>query len=231
MKIESPNQYTNQVDYLKCLFYGQTGSGKTTLLSDFPNPLVIDMEYGLGKNKPYRVTLDNYNEFDKLIQLLQTPDYIDNFETIGFDSLNELVEIHIRDVILDKEKIKANRLYEDQLTQNDYGKIARDINKLIRRIFKELSPYYNIVFLCAETPISYEGQQRNMSLTGKVLPETLPRLMDIVGCVFTKGNEHYLTINNSSFAVAKNRYGVDATPIKLVKNNSYQSLIDKISED
>lgn len=227
MKIQSPDEYQQQVDHLKCIFYGQTGAGKTTLLSDFPYPLVVDMENGLGRNKPYRATIDNYSDFDGLISQLQTPDYTQNFETIGFDSLNELVEIHIRDVILDKEKIKANRLYEDQLTQNDYGKIARDINRLIRKIISELSPFYNIVFLCAEQSISYEGQQRNLSLVGKVLPETLPRLMDIVGCVFTKGNEHLLTINNSSFAVAKNRYGVNAAPFP----STYQDLINKISEE
>lgn len=231
MKIQSPDQYVNQTDHLKCLFYGQTGSGKTTLLSDFPNPFVVDLEYGLGKNKPYRATIDNYSDFEQLLKLLQTQDFTENFDTIGFDSLNELVELHIRDIILDKEKIKANRLYEDQLTQNDYGKIARDINRLVRRINSELSPFYHLVFLCAEQNLTYQDQQRNMSLTGKVLPETLPRLMDIVGCVFTKGSEHFLTINNSSFAVGKNRYGVDANPIPLKRPNSYQNLINKISEE
>lgn len=227
MKIQSPTQYTNSIDNLKCLFYGQTGSGKTTLLSNFPNPFVVDMEYGLGRNKPFRATIDHYDDFEELIELLQTQDYIDHFQTIGFDSLNELIEIHIRDVILDKDKIKANRLYEDQLTQNDYGKIARDINKLVRKIISQLSPFYNLVFLCAEQNISYDTQQRNMSLTGKVLPETLPRLMDIVGCIFTKGNDHLLTINNSSFAVGKNRYGVNANPFP----STYQELINKISEE
>lgn len=227
MKIQTPDQYSQQIDNLKCLFYGQTGAGKTTLLSNFPNPFVVDMEYGLGKNKPFRATIDHYDDFDKLITILQTEDFIERFDTIGFDSLNELVELHIRDVILDKERIKANRLYEDQLTQNDYGKIARDINKLIRKIIAELSPYYSLVFLCAEQNISYETQQRNLSLVGKVLPETLPRLMDIVGCVFTKGNDHLLTINNSSFAVAKNRYGVGASPFP----STYQDLINKISEE
>jgi len=51
--------------------------------------------------------------------------------------------------------------------------------------------------------------------------------MDIVGCVFTKGNDHLLTINNSSFAVAKNRYGVSASPFP----STYQDLINKISEE
>ena len=223
MKIESPDQYQQSIDNLKCLFYGQSGAGKTTLACSFPNPLIIDLEGGLGKNRPYRVLLDEYKDLDTLISTLQDEKYFNAFDTIVIDSLNELIEVLVRDEIL---AYQTKRIYDDQLTQGDYGKIGRDIGKLVRKMMAELSPYYNLVFLCAENPLSYEGEQRSYNMTGKMLPAILPRLMDIVGCVFTKGNDHLLTINNSSFAIGKNRYGVPATPFAC----NYDELLNQISE-
>lgn len=227
MKIQTPNQYEDEINNLKCIFYGQSGSGKTTLLSSFPEPLVIDLEGGLGKNRPTRLIIENYADFEVLIDKLKTETFTSRFQTIGIDSLNELIEVLIRDEILTYD---TKRIYNDQLTQGDYGKIARDIGKLIRRFILELSPFYHLVFTCAENQISYEGEQRTLSIVGKVLPVMLPRLMDIVGCVFTKGNDHYMTIGNSSFALGKNRYGVSSTPFKISKNDGYDQLVNTISD-
>lgn len=228
MKIQAPSQYETEVGNLKCIFYGQTGAGKTTLASSFPSPLIIDLEGGLGKNRPYRATIEKYSEIEELVQALKTQSFKDKFKTVCIDSLNELVEILIRDEVLTYE---TKRLYSDQLTQGDYGKIGRDIPRLIRKMIYELGDHYHLIFLCAENQISYEGEQRSISVVGKMILEQVPRLMDIVGCVFTKGNDHLLTINNSSFAIGKNRYGVSAAPFKFDKDNGFEKLLEKISEE
>lgn len=222
MIIQNPEDYDNSTDNLKILIYGQSGSGKTTFCASDPNVMVVDLERGLGKNKPFRTIIEDFSDFDKFISQMLRDEFIKKFDTVAIDSLNELIEIVIRDVVL---KLEVKRIYNDQLTQGDYGLIAREVNKLVRRLINELGPLYNLIFTCAENPISYEGEQKTLSLVGKVLPTTLPRLMDIVGCAFTKGDNHYLTIANSSFAFGKNRFGVGPQPINL----SFQSLLESIS--
>lgn len=223
MRIENPDQYDGNTEYVKMIIFGQSGSGKTTFCSNAGKSMVVDLEKGLGKNRPHRTVIEEYTDFEKFIQLMKGEKYTSFFDTVAIDSLNELVEIVIRDVVL---SLEVKRIYNDQLTQGDYGLIAREVNKLVRKLINELGPFYHLIFTCAENPTSYEGEQKNLSLVGKVLPTTLPRIMDIVGCAFTKGNEHFLTVGNSSFAFGKNRYGLSPNPLPL----NFDHLINLISE-
>jgi hypothetical protein len=89
-----------------------------------------------------------------------------------------------------------------------------------------LSDKYNLIWTCAETPLSYQDEQRQPSIVGKMLPATLPRLMDIVGCMYTAKDQHILTITSSSFAYAKNRYGISGNNGLLIPHyNQLEKLI------
>lgn len=222
MKLTPENEQDYLEEHPKILIYGQSGAGKTTFSCSFPNVVLLDLENGLGMNRiKMRVTVDSYNEIESFFSYVKK--HSDEFETIVIDSLNELIEVVIRDVVLGFD---MKRPYGDQLTQSDYGKIAREVNAFTRLLFNTF-PEKTIILTCAEASIQYEDQQRTFSITGKVLSETLPRLMDIVGCVFTAKEKHLITVANSSFAYAKNRYGLTSKPFE----PTYDAFIEIMERD
>lgn len=230
MRLIHENELDDREEYIKMLLYGQSGSGKTTFACSWPNVVLIDLERGRGRNKPkLTVEIEKYSELNVLItHLKDNPDYYNNYETVVIDSLNEMIELVISDIVLGYE-LKSGRPYDDQLTQSDYGKINREIMKLVRTMIRDLSGIYNLIFICGENQQSYQDEQKQLALLGKVLPINLPRLMDIVACSFTQKEQHIITISNTSFAYAKNRYGVSGKD-GFIKP-SYDNLINVISEE
>jgi hypothetical protein len=227
MKILTESQQSDSNDYLKILLYGQSGSGKTTFACNFPNAVLFDFERGRGKNKvALQLIPDKWQEIEEFINRLENDErFINSYETVIFDSLNEMIDFITEDVVLGYD---AKRQYGDQLTLTDYGKINREIMKFIRSTIKRLGDKYHLIFICAENPITYQDEQRQPSLLGKVLPVSVPRLMDIVGCTFLQKETHYLSIASTSFAYAKNRYGISGN--KGILKPNYSSLIELISD-
>lgn len=203
MKITPINELENIEEYYKILLYGQSGSGKTTFACDFPKCILVDLEKGRGINYPdLHVTVDSFQELKKFIEMVISSEKFSPYETLIIDSLNEMIEMIIRDVVLGYE---AKRPYDDQLTMSDYGKINREVMLFLRNIFDNLSHKMNIIITCGEQPLKYQDEQRQPQMIGNVLPVSIPRLMDFVICTFTEKDNHYLSMANTSRAYAKNR--------------------------
>jgi len=202
---------------LKVLLYGASGAGKTRMCATFPKPLFLDLESGLrttfqvkpvlrypANPKEEVESLEQVKEFYSLVKKTKNP----TFETIVVDSLNELQVLVTRNVI---GKFKeANRQYEDQMTQADYGKANRDFLSIIR-LFLKLP--YHIVFTAVETPREYPEQQVYPKFVGKQIGPDLQRIMEMIGyCHVVRGkdgtSQHFVSFKMSPTYIAKDRMGI-----------------------
>src|SRR4249919_3309088 len=137
----------------KILVYGDSGSGKTYFAGTFPDPLFLDLEDGMRsllqlkrnikrypKNPSQNITtLDEVKNFYQIVKKM-SPETAP-FKTIVIDSLNELQILVLDNSI---KTTQTTRIYDDQPTQGDYGKLARDMQTLVR-LFIKLP--FNIVFI------------------------------------------------------------------------------------
>lgn len=231
-EIESPfgtwSSKTVRKKSWKILLYGASGSGKTSFSATFPRPLFLDLEGGLRStvrikpvlrypSDPNRVvsSFTSVRKFLKIVKETKEP----NFDTIVVDSLNELQLLITKNVV---SEFDATRMYEDQLTYSDYGKIGRDFIKTIRDF---ISLPYNIVFTAIETPREYEDQQVYPKFVGKMVWPDLQRIIEMIGyCkVVGKGDklQHVVNFELAETHIAKSRVELINTQFP----NDYDSLI------
>lgn len=96
------------------LVYGQPKIGKTTLLSQFPDPLLIDLEGGAANISGYVVKPNNLDELSELISELEGPAGR-KFKTIGLDSIDVVYDWIEEETCLDlskKFKMKIDQIGE-----------------------------------------------------------------------------------------------------------------------
>lgn len=209
---------TVAVKRLKVLLYGVSGTGKTTMAATFPKPVFLDLESGLrstlrvGQVLRYpadpNVDITNYEQvvdFYKLVKGMKNPP----FETIVIDSLNEL-QVLVAQHILKKFKVK--RMYDDQLTMQDYGKANRDFMRVVR-LFLKLP--YHVVFTAIATQREPGDEETQVfpKFVGKQVGPELQRMMDMVGYCHAKQmkdgtSEHYVSFRITPQYVAKDRMGI-----------------------
>jgi GTPase SAR1 family protein len=197
----------------KVLLYGPSGAGKTSFAATFPSPLFLDLEGGLRSTVSIKDVMrfpkNPSKEVEDLKQVRQFYAQVRKavdppFKTIVVDSLNELQVLVTKEVL---GTYDVNRMYDDQLTMQDYGKINRVFLNTVRQILK--LPYH-IVFTAVETPREYEGQEVYPKFVGKQIWPELQRMMEQIGYVHVRrgeGNEpeHVVSFMLSPTYVAKTR--------------------------
>ena len=203
---------------LKVLLYGPSGAGKTRYAATFPNPLFLDLEGGLRSTVQVKPVLRfPPNPQDEITNVAQVGQFYNlvreytradaPFETIVIDSLNELQVLVTKKVI---GTYQQNRQMEDQLTYQDYGKIGRDVLKIVSMFLK--LPF-NIVFTAVETPREYEGQEVHPKFAGKMIWPEVQRWMEQIGYVHVikgqNGPEHVVSYKLAPQYVAKSRLDID----------------------
>lgn len=173
----------------KWLLYGQSGSGKTYMAGTFPKPLFVDVEGGLaslqplireGANRILRLPSDHqiasYGEYldciDVAAEALKTGSA--PFESLVIDSINQVQYLMVQDILVNYDK---NRPYDDQLTRDDYGKLARMMEQHLASL---LSLNCNIVLICGTQQQNDQQQIWPAMLGSKAVPAML-RLCDAVG--------------------------------------------------
>jgi len=170
MPIEIKNTRGYRVDAVKMVVYGIAGSGKSVLCSTAPNPIIISAEHGLlslaDKDIPYIEvkTLKDINDAFNLIKKST------EFQTICLDSVSEISEVLLSE--LKKEAKDARQAY---------GKLAESLGAMLRN-FRNL-PGKHIVMTAKRKSVEDEiaGTVEYMpSLPGRVLPESLPYIVDEV---------------------------------------------------
>ena len=222
---------------LKVLLYGASGSGKTYFAGTFPKPLFLDLEDGMRtvlalNNDILRfpkepntriVDFQQVREFYKLVKKVNPKN--SPFETIVIDSMNEL-QVLILKYLVENYSDKS-RVYDDQPTMADYGKLARDMQTVVR-MFLELP--YHIVFTAVSAEKEYPDDQSTPTFIGKKTGPDIKRIIDIIGychTVMTKDGQikHVAGFTNCPSYIAKDRTG---NLTGLIANN-YQAILSKIN--
>lgn len=175
----------------KILLYGSSGSGKTYMAGTFPDPIFIDLEDGMRSvavlNKkilrypsdPTKV-VEDFNAVKKIYQAIKALDPSKApFKTVVIDSLNEMQVLMLQFAL---KAHSADRLYGDQPTIGDYGKLARDMQSIVRQFFQ--LPYH-VVFTVAAQDREYEDEKLYPLLVGKKSGPDLRRISEQVGFCYT----------------------------------------------
>lgn len=222
----------------KILVYGDSGSGKTYFAGTFPDPLFLDLEDGMRsllqlkrnikrypKNPAQNITtLDEVKTFYQLVRKMK-PETA-GFKTIVIDSLNELQILSLDNSI---KTTSAQRIYDDQPTQGDYGKLARDMQTMVR-LFIKLP--YNIVFIAGAKEREYAEDKILPLFLGKKTGPDVRRILEQVGYCYTKQVnkeapvEHMIAFGDTPGYLAKDRTGKLSRPIR----NTYEAMTAAVNQ-
>jgi hypothetical protein len=222
----------------KILVYGDSGSGKTYFAGTFPEPLFLDLEDGMRsllqlkrnikrypKNPSQNITsLDEVKSFYQLVRKMN-PETAP-FKTIVIDSLNELQILVLDNSI---KTTQTQRIYDDQPTQGDYGKLARDMQTLVR-LFIKLP--YNIVFIAGAKEREFAEDKILPLFLGKKTGPDVRRIIEQVGFCYTKQNgkdqpvEHVIAFGDNPGFIAKDRTGKLSRPVQ----NTYEAMMAVVNK-
>jgi AAA domain len=222
----------------KILVYGDSGSGKTYFAGTFPDPLFLDLEDGMRSLLPLKrnikrypkspaqqiTTLDEVKAFYQLVRKIKPEDA--PFKTIVIDSLNELQILVLDNSI---KTTNTQRIYDDQPTQGDYGKLARDMQNLVR-LFIKLP--YNIIFIAGCKEREFPEDKLLPMFLGKKTGPDVRRIIEQIGYCYTKQAakdqpaEHVIAFGDTPSYIAKDRTGKLARPIR----NTYESMMSVINK-
>lgn len=223
----------------KILVYGDSGSGKTYFAGTFPDPLFLDLEDGMRSLLPLKrnikrypknpaqniTTLDEVKAFYQLVKKMNPATA--GFKTIVIDSLNELQILSLENSIKSNQ---AQRIYDDQPTQGDYGKLARDMQTMVRMFIK--LPY-NIIFIAGAKEREFAEDRVLPLFLGKKTGPDVRRILEQVGYCYTKQAnkeqpaEHMIAFGDTPAYLAKDRTGKLSRPI----TNTYEAMMAVINKN
>lgn len=223
----------------KVLLYGASGSGKTYMAGTFPRPIFLDLEDGMRTLLPMgrkvlrypkdpKQVIRTFGEVRRFWKLLaDTPPAQAPFDTIVIDSMNELQKLVLDDVL---SKFQQNRMYEDQPTMTDYGKLARDMQKCVRW-FIQLP--YNVVFTCIAMEREFDDSRTRPLFIGKKTGPDVEKMMDIIGYCHTiqpkKGEpvQHVVGFEDNPSYLAKDRTG----KLGSIVSNTFEAMTKAIAKE
>ena len=221
----------------KILVYGDSGSGKTYFAGTFPDPLFLDLEDGMRSLLPLKrnikrypknasqtiTTIEEVRDFYKIVKGIK-PEAAP-FKTIVIDSLNELQILILENSI---KMQQTARIYEDQPTQGDYGKLARDMQTLVR-LFIKLP--YNIIFVAGAKEREYAEDKILPLFLGKKTGPDVRRIIEQIGFCYTKQSgkdqpvEHMIAFGDNPAFIAKDRTGKLGKAIP----NTYEAMMNVVN--
>jgi hypothetical protein len=151
----------------KVCCYGPPGSGKTPLLNSASRPLLLACEPGLLSMRGS--TIPTYTAFepkriDEFFEWVISSNEVNNFDTIGIDSVSEMASIYLI------EALKKNKH-----GMAAYGDMAEAVEKQLRRIYFMKNKH---VYAIAKQEL-IEGSKRPY-MPGRYLPVSLPHLFDFI---------------------------------------------------
>lgn len=217
----------------KIMLYGAAGSGKTFMAGTFPDPIFLDLEDGMRsvlplQRKILRFPKDPSVPVTDIKQVKQFYDAVKKipvgqspFKTIVIDSLNELQVLLMRAIMTDHP---ANRLYDDQPTQGDYGKLAREMSNIVRD-FIQLP--YNLIMTAAATDRQYDTDKVYPLFIGQKTGPDLRRITEQIGYCFTAQRSKDSAVDHLvAFGDCPSYSAKDRTP-KLSKpmTNTYSTMM------
>ncbi|MEG1516385.1 MAG: ATP-binding protein [Clostridia bacterium] len=202
--IRDPGDIPSNPRKLRLLLAGYPGIGKSTLALSAPNPLHIDVDFGIDRIEPqYRKPYIQPKTYDEVVGDL-APINLTNFETLVFDTGGKLLDLMKPWAIKNDPK---NGKRDGSLSLAGYGAVGREFVRLMDYCYYELDKHVIVVFHAVEEKdgesvrlrLMVEGQTRN----NVWIP------MDLGGYIEMMGNDRTLGLSNCERYYAKGTRGIN----------------------
>lgn len=201
--IRNPNEIVNGTKKIRILVAGYPGIGKSTLALSAPNPLHVDVDFGIDRIEPrYRKPYIQPKTYDEILEDL-TPENLKDFDSIVFDTGGKLISL------MSMWAIKKDPKYgqrDGSLSLKGYGFVGKEFVRLMDYCFYELNKHIVIVFHATE-----EKDGDNTRLRIKVEGQTKNNVwepMDLGGFVEMYGNNRTIGFSNCERYFAKGTRGI-----------------------
>ena len=201
--IRNPNDIQEGAKKIRMLIAGYPGIGKSTLALSAPNPLHIDVDFGIDRIEPrYRKPYIQPQSYDEILSDL-TPINLQDFDTLVFDTGGKLISL------MSLWAIKKDPKYgqrDGSLSLKGYGFVGKEFVRLMDYCFYELQKNIVIVFHATE-----EKDGDNTRLRIKVEGQTKNNVwepMDLGGFVEIYGNDRTIGFSNCERYFAKGTRGI-----------------------
>ena len=201
--IRNPNDIKEGDKKIRMLIAGYPGIGKSTLALSAPNPLHIDVDFGIDRIEPrYRKPYIQPASYQEILDDL-TPINVQDFDTLVFDTGGKLISL------MSLWAIKKDPKYgqrDGSLSLKGYGFVGKEFVRLMDYCFYELQKNIVIVFHATE-----EKDGDNTRLRIKVEGQTKNNVwepMDLGGFVEIYGNDRTIGFSNCERYFAKGTRGI-----------------------
>ena len=201
--IRNPNDIRDGEKKIRMLIAGYPGIGKSTLALSAPNPLHIDVDFGIDRIEPrYRKAYIQPRSYDEILEDL-TPIGVQDFDTLVFDTGGKLISL------MSLWAIKKDAKYgqrDGSLSLKGYGFVGKEFVRLMDFCFYELQKNIVIVFHATE-----EKDGDNTRLRIKVEGQTKNNVwepMDLGGFVEMYGKDRTIGFSNCERYFAKGTRGI-----------------------
>lgn len=202
--IRNPNDIKEGEKKIRMLIAGYPGIGKSTLALSAPNPLHIDVDFGIDRIEPrYRKPYIQPRSYDEILDDL-TPANVPGFDTLVFDTGGKLISL------MSLWAIKKDAKYgqrDGSLSLKGYGFVGKEFVRLMDYCFYELQKNIVIVFHATE-----EKDGDNTRLRIKVEGQTKNNVwepMDLGGFVEMYGKDRTIGFSNCERYFAKGTRGIN----------------------
>lgn len=201
--IRNPNEIQEGEKKIRILVAGYPGIGKSTLALSAPNPLHIDVDFGIERIEPrYRKPYIQPKSYDEILEDL-TPENVKDFDTLVFDTGGKLISL--MSIWATKKDPKYSQR-DGSLSLKGYGFVGKEFVRLMDYCFYELQKNIVIVFHATE-----EKDGDNTRLRIKVEGQTKNNVwepMDLGGFVEMYGKNRTIGFSNCERYFAKGTRGI-----------------------
>lgn len=209
---------------IRILIAGYPGIGKSTLALSAPNPLHIDVDFGIDRIEPrYRRDFIQPKTYDEILADL-TPENVKDYDSLVFDTGGKLISL------MSLWAIKKDPKYSQRdgsLSLKGYGFVGKEFQRLMDYCFYELDKHIVMVFHAVEDKdgdntrlrIKVEGQTKN----------NVWETQDLGGFVEMYGNNRTIGFSNCERYFAKGTRGVNGIiRIPELKENDPNDFLTKL---
>lgn len=202
--IRKPETVATSDKKIRILIAGYPGIGKSTLALSAPNPLHIDVDFGIDRIEPrYRKDFIQPVSYDEILEDL-TPENVADYDTLVFDTGGKLISL------MSLWAVKKSPKYgqtDGSLSLKGYGFVGKEFVRLMDYCFYELKKNIVIVFHATE-----EKDGDNTRLRIKVEGQTKNNVwepMDLGGFVEMYGRDRTIGFSNCERYFAKGTRGIN----------------------
>lgn len=211
---------------IRILLAGYPGIGKSTLALSAPNPLHIDVDFGIDRIEPrYRKDYIQPKSYEEILEDLK-PENLTDYDSLVFDTGGKLISL------MSLWAIKQDPKYgqrDGSLSLKGYGFVGKEFTRLMDYCFYELKKHIVMVFHAIEDK---DGDQTRLRI--KVEGQTKNNVwetQDLGGFVEMIGNKRAIGFSNCERYFAKGTRGVSGViPIPELTPTSPNDFLAKLFE-